>query len=245
MAREFDGSTDRIDYGNVLDWSGQAQTFALWVYHDTDTRFQYFNTDHVSGDASREGITYGMDDNDHLVAIGRFDGGDLTRTSSAATFPDNVWQHVLITWDGSITAANVHTYVDGSETGYATTTNGSGNPVASDGSLSLGGRIFDDAVNFNGRMAAVGRWNRVLDSGEIAILATVYSPLFIPKGLIFAPDLIRGINEPISGKTGILDGTSVIAHPRIIHPYNRPNIYKTAAAVAAGQAFRLRAIEKY
>jgi len=218
-ARLFDGATDRIDYGNVMDWGGQAQTISFWGYASNDNVWSYINADHVAGDADKGGITIGRDPALLEIDIyARFDNTDLQKISGGDAWPDTTWTHVLVTWDGTIESDNLHIYANGSEVAYDTSTDGIGNAVAAAGSNSLGGRIYDDNVNYEGALAAFGRWDRVLATGEIAILAAGYSPRFIPRSLKFAPDLIRNQRDPISGEAGTLDGTTVIAHPRIIQP---------------------------
>ena len=72
----------------------------------------------------------------------------------------NQWQHVTLVWDGSVTATNVHFYVDGVETGYNTQTDGvSFNSDASQ-PLMIG-------AGFDGTIDEVAIWNRSLSSDEI------------------------------------------------------------------------------
>jgi len=219
MARDFDGSTDRIDYANIMNWTEQAQTISMWVYLDDIASTQYLLTDQITGDGDLGGCFIRLADPGYIGFWQPMVGGWHWRDSDDDTFSANAWFHLLITWDGSILAATgIHIYLNNSEVSYQTTTIGTQEALAGTGSHALGGRIFDDAANLDGRLAAIGRWNRVLSAGEIAALAVGYSPLFFLNSLKWAPDLIRGVNDPISGKTGTLDGTTVIAHPRIIRP---------------------------
>ena len=219
MARDFDGSTDRIDYASIQDVANQAQTFAAWVYPDADNVSQYVFHVGPSGDGTFAHPFWFAD-----TGLMRFthttDDIDIFRSSSGAVFSTGSWQHFVWTWDGGLTITNIHMYVNGSEVAYAGGVNGTGNQIAATGTWSLGARVSDDLRNINGRIAAPGWWNRVLGLGEITGLVKGYSPLFYLNGLQFAPDLIRNQRDEISGQAGTLDGTTVIAHPSIIFPAN-------------------------
>lgn len=223
-ARDFDGATDRIDYAAPLNAKAQAQTFSCWAWIDnfSTDHSQYLFTEHTEGTPDAWANIFYIswaDPNWNLSFLARHDGvSSLLRLSNNDPFTLGAWHNLLFTWDGSTTAANSHIYVDGSEVSYLTTTNGVGNNHDCNGPWALGARNENDIRNMDGRMAAVGWWNRVLGAGEITSLAKGYSPLFIPNGLKFAPDLVRSYFDPISGAAGTLDGTSVIAHPRIIYP---------------------------
>lgn len=217
MARDFDGSTDRIDYANILNWSEQAQTISMWVYPDVLDGARALIYDHAAENTDSGGVNMRVINPGAIIFYQVYGAAWTNRQSNDYVLSINSWQHVLATWTGN-GGSNIHIYVDGSEVAYRSDSDGSGGIVAGTGSHSIGGRIYDDSKGFNGRFGAVGRWNRVLSAGEIGALAAGYSPLFFMNELKFAPDLIRGANDLISGKVGSLDGTTVIAHPRIIRP---------------------------
>ena len=231
MARDFDGSTDRIDYSSVQAVSGQAMTFSCWLYLDAIAHSSYILNVHTDGTPDTFAVLCWLSwssPNFRMAFTAVTDGTSLTRDTSTDPFALTAWIHLLYTWDGGLTATNIHIYIDGSEASYGTTTNGTGSFTAADGPWSLGGRNFDDARNLNGKMAACGWWNRVLGAGERAMMADAFSPLFIPNGLKSAPDLVRNQHDIISGQAGTLDGTTVFAHPRIIIPARTIISYPTA-----------------
>src|SRR3990167_4810300 len=142
MARDFNGSTDRIDWASIFTTSGQAKTVSLWTNLDSATGFN---------------------------------------ASAGGTITTGVWIHILFHDDGSLTGANIHIYMNGTEVTYAS----NGNTVtetAASGSWSVGGRKDTDTINLNGRIAEVGVWNRELSTGEITALARGYSPMFFSNG---------------------------------------------------------------
>lgn len=227
MARDFNGSTDRIDYANPIDLADSALTIAGWVYPDTlDSTDDLFAVLHQAGDAAGAiWVEHAGSRNVGSLQIVRVwsaggpphqgkyrhGTGELTMGS---------WQHVCCTSDSGGLAAGMECYVDGSVPGTSgTLTGGSGSQVAASGKLSLGGLYPADTECFGGRLAEVGVWNRVLSTDEIAALAKGFSPLHFLRGLRFYTKLIgRKDIDIIAGKTPTYDGTAIIEHPGIIYP---------------------------
>ena len=166
----FDGSDDLVNAGTAaslddLDTKG-GLTASAWIYPYTTGEGTLGII--VNKDANSNG-TWNLQLFTATQLQFRKDGAtDLVVRSSTGTITLNKWQHAAVTWDGSITATNVHMYVDGVETTYATQTNG--DSFVSDASNSL--RIGADGnVNanyaFNGLIDEVRVYNRVLSAAEI------------------------------------------------------------------------------
>lgn len=228
MARGFNGSTDRIDYGNIKPTTG-PQTFSGWLFSDDavggDERLF---CQHAAGNGTYS-VLIQLQNNNSIEFIGNTSAVTLKSYTANGTFSSGSWFHYLYTWDGSLTAANIHQYINNVEASYNLQDNGSGTMSAPAGSWSFGFIPADS--NFDGALAAVGWWNRVLTADERKALSKGFSPLFIPNGLKFAPDLIRNQRDIISGEAGTLDGTSVREHPRIITPYSSSTIIVPSAQV--------------
>lgn len=234
MAIGFNGTTDRIDYGNIKATSG-AQTFSAWVYSDdepADTERMLCPNVGADNDYA---LSCNFEANYVLGLVVNTSGNTLKSYSDVAAFSSGVWFHYLYTWDGSLTAANIHQFVNNVEETYATQDDGTGAVVAPAGIWPLGGLTWNDGSCLDGGLAHVGWWDRVLTAGERKALSKGYAPAFIPRGLKFAPDLIRNQRDLISGEAGTLDGTSVRDHPRIINPFKTSQILTPSeAAVASG-----------
>jgi hypothetical protein len=234
MARSFNGTIDRIDYGNVDAVGAQAQTFHCKVYSNNSIGGdEWLLMKHTSGDGSF-GPLFQLGNNDAIGVQVNYTGTTLKHISNVSAIPTAQWFDAIFTWDGSVTAANVHIYVNNVEVSYFQTQNGSGTPDAPAGTWSLGGWLLGDGPNLDGRMADIGWWNRVLTAGERKSLLQGYAPQFIPKGLKFAPDLIRNQRDLISGQTGTLDGTTVVVHPRVINPFKRKIMFPPIAISVGG-----------
>jgi hypothetical protein len=95
----------------------------------------------------------------------------MIRRSSSNAIIFNEWRHVVVTWDGSFTAANTHLYVNGVETGYAVTTNGSGGYVSdANDNLVIGNDSPSPVSTFDGLIDEVRVYNRALSASEVTAL---------------------------------------------------------------------------
>jgi len=134
-------------------------------------------------------------------------------TTRLRTFPftfDGTMRSVISTFDGSASPKDV-AYVDGvsqtiSETAFPNTTIGT--PTVCEISGTTG-------VRFNGRLAEVALYNRVITQAEATMHAAGMSCLKFPRGLIFYAPLIREVHDIAGGLTGTITGTTVADHPRI------------------------------
>lgn len=232
MARECNGSTDRLEYANVLNTIGAAQSLSLWTYLDTiATPYRYLFCAHNSANTAY-GTVLGLGYvNATTSRITLFSAGstELSHSGQKTTsLITGAWHHFLYTWDGSVTAANSHIYFDGTEITYDDATNGA-SLTAATGKWAIGARIYDDARNTDGRMAEVGFWNRVLSADEIAALAKRYAPPSFPNSLVMYAPLIRDTYDRY-GKAATEDGTTVADHLAMIYP-SRPWAISKAAYV--------------
>lgn len=170
MAVEFDGADDKIACGtdDILQ-ENAALTISAWINPDTD---------HLGAILARRNNTGGGNvrfSTDNVVPQSLYflaaGGTSLVRKSATLTITPGVWQHVLVTWDGSVTATNVHLYINGIEQSYATTTNGVSIVNNAGGTTNIG--LTEPTFNpFNGKISEVAYWNIELNAQEIANLAS-------------------------------------------------------------------------
>ena len=206
--RNADGATDRIDWSSPLDLTGsQAFTWASWVYFDSILADQYLWTVHNSANDAR-GVIFYFTSNDKLQLAILHATDNLTVAWSGAVETDQ-WHHVALVHDGSDDAGGAQLYVDGTKQGKAFNLDGAGSASDASGSWSLFGRIYDDNVNFDGAMVKTAAWNRKLFDDEIDRLVAGEKPTAIDTGLVWYPDLLRSLDDPMSGNAGTADGTNV------------------------------------
>lgn len=117
----------------------------------------------------------------------------VTTANSVVTY--NAWQHVLVTWTGSVTATTVHIYKNGVELGYQTQTNGASFGENTD-SIRIGG-FTSTVATFDGIIDDVRFYNRVLNIDEIREL---YSDPFCdmaPRRRVFAMGEAAGLTVAV------------------------------------------------
>lgn len=231
-ARDFNGSTDRLDWANVTDASATAHSFSCWINYDTLSPSRVIFAVHNSSDTGLsvwfQQPSFGTNSIQFVVATS---GGFNFRLVQNVLTTGK--QHLLVTWDGTISTSSIAIYRNGSSVGSGTTQADAGTLTAGNGSWSLGGRIYSDSVNTDGKMWFPGWWNRVLSADEIAALAAGYHPSFFENGLVWCPDL-SSLYDPYSGLTGTADGTTTqdSVGPQIL-PCG-PMVWTAAPAAAVG-----------
>jgi fibronectin type 3 domain-containing protein len=117
----------------------------------------------------------------------QFTGDEFATTAayrvSAGSIALNTWQHVVATWDGSTSGANVHLYINGVLADSSTTQNGVGAATGDVGTtFAIGNRTSDVARGFDGAIDDVRVYNRILSAAEIQALADS-TPPSAPSGL--------------------------------------------------------------
>lgn len=88
---------------------------------------------------------------------------------SSTTVPLSSWSHVTVTWDGSLTATNVHIYLNGKEVSYGTQTNGSGARVTDVAEQLKIGNDKSRARTFDGWIDEVKIYNYALIASEVRV----------------------------------------------------------------------------
>lgn len=142
-----------------------AFTLIAWVYPTSDGDSNLGRIFDKSG--SGNGWSLNMDGGGvHRLAFSvQFSTSQLlVQTSTALTL--NAWTCVVLTWDGSVTATNVHIYFNNVEATYAVQTNGVGTQK-DDSAQSLGlGNGASSNRTWIGRLAEMAIIGRVLNSTE-------------------------------------------------------------------------------
>jgi hypothetical protein len=137
----------------------------------------------------------------------------LLNVGTAATAQ---WQHVAVTWDGSLFIAGVQHYYNGVAVGNGVTQNGSGTRLNDSAFPWTIGNRPPLSRQWNGEIAELGVWRGRLSPEDIRSLAQGISCRAVAPSLaVWTAPLIRSVNPaevlvlPTSS-TGI----SVATHPR-------------------------------
>lgn len=243
MARDFNGTTDRIDYGSAFDTTGQALTVAGWIWTDeiTPATSKFIWNSAISSGGS--GTVFFQNQSLQSLGFTRvYSSGTSKLYTSAWTISTATWTHVAVTCPGTASGA-VNFYYNGGVTPNTTTTNGSGTEATANSGFSLGGLVSADTRNWNGRMENMSVWNRVLSAAEILALARRAPPTYYGNGLKFHARLVGADYTNVYDATGTLDGTTEVASGTIyvrrprLQLVNAPGVQETSISGAATSPF--------
>jgi hypothetical protein len=175
QALRFDGSDDYVDAGSAsslddIETTGSGFTTSAWIYAtDYGEGGQGVIVEKGNGNGSGFWIIM-LDGNDPSIRFIKH--YDETRLQARVSYPVsylNTWKHIVVTWDGSSSASNVHTYIDGVERAPWSPTDGVGNKVSdADNNLEIGSTTNAPISNtFQGIIDEVRIYNRALSANEI------------------------------------------------------------------------------
>lgn len=235
MARNFTGSSaDYLDSGVTSPWDFGTGDFTLSaLVRTTDT-----NSPSVFGCYSG-GNDYWLGLFSGAAAFSR--NGNVA-SESPATVNDGVWHQL----GGSRVGSTHYVYVDGVQKG-SSSPGGSSSPNAN---LLIGKFSSLFAAPFPGDIAEAAVWGAGLTAAQHLMLAARYSPLLVaPESLIaYWPIVGRGSPEVdlVGGYSATVNGTTTVAHPRIIYPKRRQaRRFTTATGGGGGGVFALQHIHRF
>jgi len=205
MSILFDNTDDEISFGTCADavmTENGALTISMWFKQ-------------TAGDVGKL-IVRGNSSNDRVVLETKATQAlqftvqgltTLNRLTNTGMFSDGAWTHVLLTWDGSTTAANVHIYIGNignswvlTECSYATTTNGATVFDNSAYAVVVGDRNVGSG--FGGSIAEVALWSSVLSGANITSLSTDQAHTRnVPINIGVTPKLYATISDKSDGTT--------------------------------------------
>lgn len=189
----FNATTSDINFGLATSQDLAAQTCLAYVYGlgagEGNNGYIFAKVASASTDDVRFFVAHNS--GSPQLTFGSGSGGVASqpnRTAASNSFVYNQWAHVAATWQASLTASTIHLYqgFNGaplSEPSYAATNDGSGVLRTGIGNnLHVGNRENTDRT-WNGTIAYVARWNRILALPELR-QAQQYGPLTVPNGLV-------------------------------------------------------------
>lgn len=192
-----DGTDDAMNCGTSDTWfkENTAMTFYIRANFSSIPNMRLYD----------RGGFFNYIASDGTVAF--FVNGSTGLAHEANTGSLTTGEHVIIlTWDGSTTAANSHIYIDGTETGYKTTTNGvTLTDTAADNTV-----LLNSVVNGNRSVAAtvreIGYWSSVITATDIATLSGTTRKNVV-KELSASPIRYYKLDDGTSGSANGLTAT--------------------------------------
>lgn len=169
---DLDGANDRVDIPNAMDNAAQPQTFMAWIRPDDITHRGYLLSCHtgVGGTGvicEMAGVVNG--DMQFLVFSDGAPAAMISRTNGILV--QDVWQQVAYVWDGTLLAAGVRFFRNGTLQAKANPgQNGGGAALPATGAWAIGGRLADDLRNYDGKFFMAAWWDYMLSESEIQLL---------------------------------------------------------------------------
>jgi hypothetical protein len=191
----FDGVNDILGFGTLSDAiykENSAVTYSAWFIASSDGEAN-------AGIFARKGQNILKCSSPHAVRFTVGGGTVLTRLTSNDAWVTNIWNHLIMTWDGSTNAANCHIYVNGVEASYATTTNGQTPTDNAADSLTIGNDL-NTANTFDGRITEVAMYTNVVTAADINKLAFSRTADF-PLMCSILPECYWKLNDFTDGAT--------------------------------------------
>ena len=165
---EFDGAGDYITKSNDANLNFGANTdFSLecWIRTTTDSADDLISKGSDSGTNKRYHVL--VLSNGKIRAIIR--SSSEVFTDSSSTINDGLWHYIVATYDRD---GNLQIYIDGVADGSAVDISGQGDIDDTAEPLAIGIKSQDELSRpFDGDIALVRIWNRLLSSTEVALLA--------------------------------------------------------------------------
>ncbi len=182
----FDSTDDIVAAGSpssLDNLPAGGMTLEAWLYPrsngENSAGFIMIKNDTNS---QSSGWLFGLSTSLSLGFIADATGTDPLRVSATNVLTQNSWNHVVVTWDGVVTtASSIHFYVNGKETGYGTTTNGSGSRVDDSAStFNIGNEPSTTSRTFDGKIDEPKVYNYVRSASQIQ---ADYNSRSNPEGL--------------------------------------------------------------
>lgn len=164
-SREFNGSTDHVNLGNLTGIYSTEVSAAAWVKLDTIPVSTAF-VSVVSGAFSTSvpfGLFRDITGGANKFGCGFFNGAWRT-VQGSTTLATGVWYHIAGTYDGSTMTFYHNGSSEGAPLSYAAT------PPMNAGDHKIGIK-YDSVDGIDGKIADVRYYNRALSASEVADLA--------------------------------------------------------------------------
>lgn len=158
----YSTSSDSISLGSsFITGTAVPQSFVTWIFPTATSSTRIIDRgpgDTILQMATTNAINFSI----------AYSTTSLSVTTSNNTMTLNTWNDVIVTWDGSTTATNVHIYINGAEATYQTQTNGVGTITSVSGQTLYLGNRADGTRNVNGNLTEIAFFSRVLSSSDVS-----------------------------------------------------------------------------
>lgn len=201
----FDGVNDFIDFGSpaTLDnIPATGMTVSFWIYLNSipNGSAMLAKTNNFGVGGWRLIFTDSTYHPRKIRFLASFDGAADIDVFSTTQAPLNQWTNMVLTWDSSGTATNVHMYFDGVEVSYDTRNNGLGNRVSDAAQYFNIAAQGNSPTSLPGIMDEVRVYNRVLTQAEVL---AIYS-----SGDVAPPAILSVASSNVSAAAATITWTT-------------------------------------
>jgi len=170
----FDGTNEHVDFGDVLDFeTTDAFSISLWVKRDGLGTEQGLLTkrDHPSGAVDKGWFLQFNSDNRFRFDLTDFNLGQrrITVKTSQTFTSTTTWVHLVMTYDGSITAAGVTLYANGVSVATITDFDSLAGSTLNARPMLMGSReeLGEKSRFLDAKQDEVSVWNKELTGAEV------------------------------------------------------------------------------
>lgn len=180
----FDGVNDYVDLGDNFNFTRlQPWTMSFWI------RPQQAQTETIySKEAANTGIRIIKDANNKLRVYIRSTSVNLIEITSVNSVNQLTFNHVVITYDGSSTAAGVKGYINGVETAFTVQFNTLTTEILNSAPAKLG-TALSGSLWYKGHIDEVSIWNNAMSQANINLIYNGGEPVDLVNHPLYS-DLI-------------------------------------------------------
>jgi hypothetical protein len=171
----FDGLDEYVSMGNVLDFD-RTDAFSISVWIKTTATGGYAVS---KMDATPRGYAVAIASGAVAFMLVNSGALQLEVRTTAVTFGDGAWHHVVAVSDGTGVLAGLKIYVDDTDEALSTISNTLGtNPITNSASLNISGRT-DGSVIWNGSIDEVAIYDKELSASEVTDIYDSGTPNYL------------------------------------------------------------------
>jgi len=169
----FDGIDDYLNMGinSIFDIDGSDSfTFSSWVKKTGGTFFPIFQKLYYPNGSTIDGYRCYIRTVTNQIFLNLYSttGNNNITVSSVDGIDNNIWYNVVITYDGSQTAAGVKTYINGESVSLSVGSDTYTGTMITNENLTIGGQPTPtNPLYGNGNISNVSLYNKVLSQSEI------------------------------------------------------------------------------
>jgi hypothetical protein len=161
----FDGSSERVDMGDVLDFE-RTDSFSISFWCRFTSTSAMTIVSKMGGASDYKGFQVYVQSHVRLQLVSAWSSSNQLDVRTTTTIHDGNWHHVLITYGGTSTPGGCHIYIDDTDEALTTVTNNLTASITTANTLQFGDRSAS-GLPYTGDLDEMAIWDAELTSGEV------------------------------------------------------------------------------